>query len=355
MVSSARRPTQEDVARRAGVSRGTVSLVLNDRRGRVLISAATREKVVAAARDLGYSPNPVAQMLARGRNRIIGFFTFEQTFPYGEEDFHHRYLVGVEREACSRDFDLLLFTRGGGEGPKAIYRSGMNTLRLADGCIFIGTDPDPEGLQRLLAEGYPFVLIGRTRIAPDALDTVVHDHAGGAAEAARHLLGLGHRAIAVALQSQDTEFIRERVEGCRRAVAEAGDARLSLIESCPGAAELKAALLSHGATALICADRRILPAVRALVAEGEVRVPDELSVALLATAGPEFGMPVSHVDLNRARLGRIAFERVSARIEGRLSGFARISVPCQFVAGATTGPAPRRLSGAAAGGRRSRG
>jgi DNA-binding LacI/PurR family transcriptional regulator len=168
MVPLTRRPTQADVARRAGVSRGTVSLVLNNRGGRVLISTATREKVLAAARELGYSPNPVAQMLASGRNRIIGFFTFEETFPYGQEDFHHRYLVGVERSACARDFDLLLFTRGGRDQPKTIYRAGMNSLRLADGSIFIGTDPDPEGLQRLLEENYPFVLIGRTRIPPTA-------------------------------------------------------------------------------------------------------------------------------------------------------------------------------------------
>lgn len=120
------------MARLAGVSRGTVSLVLNRQNSHVPISRATRDKVTAAARQLGYSPNPIAQMLASGRNRIIGFFAFEGTFPYGQEDFHHPYLVGVEHEACVRDFDLLLFTRQD-QPPHALLGScyGINARQQA--------------------------------------------------------------------------------------------------------------------------------------------------------------------------------------------------------------------------------
>ena len=94
-----KRPTQADVAKHAGVSRGTVSFVLNQTEGLVPISQETRQRVLDAARALGYSPNPVAQMLARGNTQIIGIFPFEGTFPYTPSDFYYTYLVGIEQEA----------------------------------------------------------------------------------------------------------------------------------------------------------------------------------------------------------------------------------------------------------------
>ena len=343
MAQPPKRPTQVDVADLAGVSRGTVSLVLNKQDGRVPISEGTRRRVLAAARELGYAPNPVAQMLASGRNRIVGFFTFEETFRYAQEDFHHPYLFGIERRACERDFDLLLFTRGGTGRDRAIYRGGMNSLRLADGTVFIGTDPDPEGLERLLGENYPFVLIGRTRIANDRIDTVVHDHTRAAIDATTHLLDGSHRRLAFAADALDTEFIRDRLAGTETAVGRMRDATLVVLcgPVVDSAASLERALRQHGATALICADRRMLPAVRGMAAEGRVRVPDDLSVVFLVTDDDEFFMTASRVRLDRAMLGRIAFDRLIERVEGRAEGFRRILVPCDFVVGRTTRPLAR--------------
>jgi LacI family transcriptional regulator len=105
-----RRPTQADVAQRAGVSRGTVSLILNHNQGRVPISQETRERVMAAALELGYSPNPVAQMLARGNTRIIGIISFEEPLPYIPGDGYYADLVGSEREGAVRDYSVLRFT-----------------------------------------------------------------------------------------------------------------------------------------------------------------------------------------------------------------------------------------------------
>lgn len=339
-MPSSKRPTQADVATLAGVSRGTVSLVLNNQGGRVPISEGTRQKVLAAARELGYSPNPIAQMLASGRNRIIGFLSFEETFPYGQEDFHHRYLLGIERRACEKDFDLLLFTRGGMGSDTSIYRGGMNALRLADGTIFIGTDPDPEGLERLLGEGYPFVLIGRTRIANERIDTVVHDHAEAAVRAVDHLLDLGHRRLAFVAEALDLEFVRDRLAGSRTAVAGVPEASLAVLvgAAARSAEDLAAALRERAATALICADRRVLAAVRQLATEGAFRVPGDLSVVFLVSGADEFSQTASRVRLNRAMLGAIAFDRLVARIEGRGESFRRILVPCDFVAGKTSAP-----------------
>lgn len=105
-----KRPTQADVAQRAGVSHGTVSLVLNHTEGRVPISQETRERVLAAAQELGYAPNPIAQMLARGSTRIIGIFSFEETFPYTPADFYYPYLVGIEHEAAVQGYNSVMYS-----------------------------------------------------------------------------------------------------------------------------------------------------------------------------------------------------------------------------------------------------
>jgi DNA-binding LacI/PurR family transcriptional regulator len=340
MAQPVKRPTQTDVAGRAGVSRGTVSLVLNKRTGRVPISEATRERVLAAARELGYSPNPIAQMLASGRNRIIGFFTFEETFPYGQGDFHHRYLYGIEQTACDNDFDLLLFTRNRGKAPKTILNDGMNTVRLADGTVFIGTNPDPEGLRRLLAENYPFVLIGRTSIPVDEIDTVVHDHVNAAIRATGHLIEMNHRRLAFLAEDTDFEFIRERLAGCRIPVDGTVDATLTVLTgpAVETAENLKEAIRSLGVTAVICGDRRVEPALRNLFSDGGLRVPGEISVVFLVTTDETSFASASRVSLRRAMVGQIAFNRLIDRIDGRVEEFRRILAPCEFFAGDTTAP-----------------
>src|SRR5262245_48484111 len=111
----ARRPTQADIARLAGVSQATVSVVLNGRDSDVRISPATRERVLTVIREWGYVANPSARSLAGGRNRIIGVHTFEPVFPTTSVDFYFPFLLGMEQEAADLGYDLLLFTSAGGD------------------------------------------------------------------------------------------------------------------------------------------------------------------------------------------------------------------------------------------------
>ncbi|HEX2037918.1 MAG TPA: LacI family DNA-binding transcriptional regulator, partial [Chloroflexota bacterium] len=222
MGTSLRRPTQEDVARLAGVSRATVSLVLNGRTaGRVAISEKTRERVWRALRQVGYAPNAAAQMLARGRNQLLGIFTYEAEFPYEAGNLYYAFLLGIEREASRRGFNCLLFTRnranpggrhGGGAG---IYHGDVNTLSLADGSILLGASPDRDELRRLYEERYPFVYIGRREVAGCEIEWVVNDYAAGCEAAVRHLVSLGHRKVALTGGDRKAEAYRDRLAGCR--------------------------------------------------------------------------------------------------------------------------------------------
>jgi DNA-binding LacI/PurR family transcriptional regulator len=336
-----KRPTQADVAQQAGVSRGTVSLVLNNTEGPVPISQETRERVLAAAEALGYSPNPVAQMLARGSTGIIGIFPFEGTFPYTPADFYYPYLVGIEREAAIQDYNVLLFTRKQAETPYKIYQDGPNSLRLADGLILTGNYPDPTVLRWLLKEDYSFVLIGRSKIPLNEIDTVVNDHKPCSYEATRHLIDLNHRHLGFVVDDLSLAYHQERLAGCQMAVDEASNVHLTMLGSqvLTSTVEFINTIGQYKITALICADRKLVTRTVDLIQEIHLQIPDDLSLVFLVsnTWDLPFANP-TRVNLNRDVKGRVAVQRLVKRLEGSLSGYQQIQVPCQFVIGNTTAP-----------------
>ena len=130
-----RRVRQTDVARLAGVSPATVSLVINNRiGGNVRISAETQQRVLDAVDQLGYVVDPAARSLAGGHNSLLGVFTFESIFPLIHRDFYYRFLVGIEEEAENLGYDLLLFTSAGNvDGTRRVYSQGVNRLRRGPG------------------------------------------------------------------------------------------------------------------------------------------------------------------------------------------------------------------------------
>ncbi len=334
-----KRPTQADVARRAGVSRGTVSLVLNQTEYRVPISPETRERVVAAAQELGYMPNPVAQMLVRGTTRILGFYSFEETFPYSSEDFYYPYLMGIEREATNQDYNVLLFTRKLAELTQNGYSDGMSSFRLADGSILVGNYPNPVIFEALLKEGVPLVLIGRSSFPTNVVDTIVNDHRPCSYAATRHLIDLGHRQLGFIVDDLNLAYHQERLFGVRKAIDEAAGAQLTILsrEELSSPENFRQALRRNEISALLCADRKLFTPMIEVLQKLALRIPQDLSLVFLVinTWNIPFTNP-THVKLNRNIKGKVAVERLVQRIAGTLEEHEQIQVPCEFVVGNTT-------------------
>lgn len=334
-----KRPTQADIAQRAGVSRGTVSLVLNKTASRVPISQETRDRVLEAVRELGYVPNPVAQMLARGRNQIIGFFTFDDDFPYTSGDFYNPYLIGVEREAGIQGYSVLLFTRNRTKTREEIYQTFMASMRLADGIILTGNQPDSVFLRQLIQENHPFVLLGTCDIPHDEIDSVESNHEPASKTAVEHLLNLGHRHLGFVAEQMHLSHHQARLRGSEDAVHSSNAQLIHLFqEDLATAQALQTKLQKHKITALICADRSLFAPLADHIQTLSLQIPQELSLVFLSDI---WGLPFinpTRVRLNRDEAGRSAVKRLIQRLDRDNDDFQQVRIACEFIIGESTAP-----------------
>src|SRR6187431_1943529 len=155
MAISRRRPTSADVAARAGVSRTTVSFVLNDRPG-TNISVTTRERVLVAAAELGYHPHASARGLAGGMSHILGFVLRQSAEQVAGDAALAETLSGLASAARTAGFRVMVEPLDPVDGSyEALLRA-----QHVDGLVLSGPRIDDEGLVDLARDGFPIVLQG---------------------------------------------------------------------------------------------------------------------------------------------------------------------------------------------------
>jgi LacI family transcriptional regulator len=341
----ARRPTQADIARLAGVSQATVSFVLNERDADIRISPATRERVLAIMREWGYVANPSARSLAGGRNRIIGVYTFEPVFPTTSVDFYFPFLLGMEQEAAELGYDLLLFTSAGGE--RQIFRDGATRLALADGALLLGRDPTVEEIERLRDSGYPFVYVGHREVSGPPISYVAADYAGTTRQLTERLFELGHQRVAyVRLGDGDAQPSRDREKGFRRAMPGGTVRRLAgpvwTLDSLAEVDGLVGEILRSGITGMVAEQELLAEEILAVVQRQGLSVPDDLSIVVLGDSTGARGGDTSWTGLMvpREQMGAEATRLLVRLLEDTETTAHIQNVECPVVPGATVG-APR--------------
>ncbi|ADB32727.1 transcriptional regulator, LacI family [Kribbella flavida DSM 17836] len=218
--SGPKRPvTLDDVARAAGVSQPTASRVLNGSARKV--AESYRERVLEAARALGYTPNLPAQAMARGTSRTIALVTSLISDPYfgalaaeilkqAEAVGLHVSIAVTERRA-DRELDLVRELRG--QQPRAIILAGSGSVDPPS------EQPLVDELRRYEETGGRVVLISRSDLP---FDTVDFDNHEGARQLARELAGIGYRRCLVLGSDTPLLSMRRRVEGFVHGLADAG-------------------------------------------------------------------------------------------------------------------------------------
>ena len=219
IILARRNVTSRDVAKKAGVSRTTVSFVLNDvKEGN--ISEETRQRVLAAAKELNYVPNAAAQALAGQRTRIIGL-VFSGRFQHLPTHFFLLQLMDGLLKVVQQNGLRLLVDRPGDEQANGDYLNLVRAKRI-DGLIMIEPQSADSGLRALARDGFPIVLIGH--LPGVKICSVDVDNRGAAREAVHHLLSLGHRRIACITNAPLTSYTAtaERLLGYRDALESTG-------------------------------------------------------------------------------------------------------------------------------------
>jgi len=270
--------TLEDVSRRAGVSKYTVSAVLNGTRSNTRVSTATRERILTAVRDLGYQPNAVARSLRRRRTDLIGLYNARGYF-----DARNRFLaeiMGGLQEGCVQfDRDLIVFRTVHDRHVDQIYHDLVDGR--VDGVVLYA--PDEDALAQRLAESHvPAIAIAD---AVPSLPSIVVDDAMGGRLQAEHLAARGHRRVLYRGFPWPARSVQRRKEAFHDTAARLG---MTVLEGWPempdehGLSRQERELLTLPAgerpTAAICwedshADRLLLEC-RSL----GLRVPEDLAV-----------------------------------------------------------------------------
>jgi LacI family transcriptional regulator, galactose operon repressor len=204
--------TMADVASRAGVSKTTVSRVLN---GKDDLDPATAARVRQVIEELGYVPSAGAVSLARGRTRVVGMLVPSLTWPWVGE-----VLQGVVDVVEAEGYGLLLFSASRGEESILRFASKVSAKSF-DALVVI----EPEGTLEYLAElhrkGLPVVLIDDRGNRPE-FPSVAPTNREGGESAARHLLELGRRRPVIVAGPEGMGCTRDRLEGFAAVYADAG-------------------------------------------------------------------------------------------------------------------------------------
>ncbi|MFE2700495.1 LacI family DNA-binding transcriptional regulator [Streptomyces mirabilis] len=212
-----RPPTIHDVAREAGVSRGTVSRVLN---GGHYVSPAAQEAVNAAIRRTGYVVNRHARSLITGRSDSIGFLLTEPQERFFEDPNFNVLLRGCTQALAGHDIPLLLMLAGTEDERRRIAR--YITAGHVDGVLLVSSHSGDPVAEQLREAGVPLVACGKPIGLGSKVSYVAADDRDGARDMVKHLVSLGRRRIGMVTGPLDTPGGVERLAGYREVLAEAG-------------------------------------------------------------------------------------------------------------------------------------
>lgn len=353
-----KRPTQIDVARAAGVSRATVSYVLNGlANGRVPISEETCKRVLAAIEDLGYEPDARGQALRSGSTQTVGLIL---------PDIHNPHFWqiadGVEQELRASDYHLLLSSANlNPEYGEDIFK--VLSRRHIDGMILIGAPLfQSEGAQKILAQlikqRFPVAKIGEHPL----IDCVASNYLAATQEAMTYLISLRHQRIGLIFGVRppwanlrigelpvDLAGGMDRLQTYQDCLQAAGlPVDPALIITCGTNVEdgYEAALqllkLTPRPTALLAINDLLAIGAQRAANDLGLRVPADLSIVgyddvpLASYLTPR--LTTSSKDM--VKVGREAAKMLLARIREPDRPHQRVDVQARFIIRESTGPAP---------------
>lgn len=332
--------TMQDVAKLAGVSRATVSRIVNAQGTPIPISETTRRAVQDAIRTLGYTPNRIAQSLMNHSTRVIGLSMVAFATPPEEiddwvdiySDTVGKIIGGVHSITAQRNYDVQLLGRCEVEDSDAPPHTN-SPLDFVEGVIYVTQNPRYDLYTPIVRSGIPLVMVGPNP-SELAISSVAGDNSGAVYALTSALARRGHRRIGLILPRQLSDLLsRLREEGYRRAHQENGlqvDPAL-IVPDCASdahnvnhlqlraeAADRLLALPDRPTAIVVAWADAVLSTLHAIKAHG-LRCPDDIE---LVSYGDEPGFATSDpgitaLDLRLASMAATAAQLLFDELEGK--------------------------------------
>ncbi|MFY0577145.1 LacI family DNA-binding transcriptional regulator [Cystobacter fuscus] len=327
-----------DVAKLAQVSHQTVSRVLHDSPH---VKGETRERVLAAIRQLNYRPNSVAQALVTGRSRVIGVVSLD-TVHYGPAST----LLGIEEAAHNAGYAVSITSLRSRSRTSVLDAVQLLQDQAVDGVVVIAPHTTAlEALRRLPAD-LPMVAVGAG--STNAVPVVAVDQIGGAKAATQHLLDLGHRTVWHLAGPEDWIEAEQRISGWQAALKQAGAPIPALLRgdwSAHSGYELGRQLLEKpDATAVFVANDQMALGLLRRLHEVNREKPRQISIVGFDDI-PEAGYftpPLTTVRQDFAEVGRRCIHLLLGQIEGSAKTKEHVLVPIQLILRQSTAAAKAR-------------
>jgi LacI family transcriptional regulator len=340
--------TLDDVARHAGVSRSTVSRVINNHPN---VSSNTRTRVEEAIAQCGYRPHAVARSLATSKTNIIGMVVPESVTKLFIDPYYPLLLRGAT-EACNRNgyhMILSLFTASVGSAVMLdrIARSGY-----LEGVVLANASLDDSLIPSLFDEGISFVNIGR--YPDDRVSYIDVDNVGGARMATEHLIRLGHTRIATISGPLDMVPGQDRLQGYtevmnthRLPVSDGMVVEGDFMEA-GGRAAMTELLRAEPTAVFAASDSMAIGAIKAIRAAG-LRVPEDVAMVGFddIPSGLTIDPELTTVRQPIEQIGTLAVETLINLIESevrrdRISATHRLVLPTELIVRGSCGSKLRR-------------
>lgn len=270
--------TLEDIAKKVGVSRSTVSRVVNDSPN---VSPAVRERVMREIKATGFHPNAAARSLASQHTNMVGLVLPQSVSSFFTDPYFPFLTQGVAFGCNNNDLTLSLFLVGNKEDEEKIYPR-ISRRGLLDGVLLQAGAMGDWLIDRLSNSSVPTVILGRP-FEPESVNYIDVDNLAAAENAVCHLVNLGYKKIATITGNPGSAVTMDRLEGYRRALAKAGRpmdnnliAQGEFTET-SGYQAMKQILPHHPDALFSASDIMAAGAMRAIFETG-LRVPEDIAI-----------------------------------------------------------------------------
>lgn len=331
-----RNVTIRDVAKAAGVSKSTVSLVLQDS---PKVAPKTRERVWAALDKLGYIPNAAARTLAQGRTGVIGLATVNFNQKLTERIYFSGIMGALLEVLAEHKYHMM------------IYNAAVPLQLAVDGMLFLSVNVDHPLVDQVKRARLPYAFLNR-RTTDAETPYVSHDFAAGGRLAAEHFIELGHRHVGVLTWRPGIPPHKERLAGFQGALAEAygGGATCTVIEATdltPAAGYEGAMQMLSGParpTAVFVSNYELLPGLLDCCRDLSLRIPGDLSVICFDDpwAAGAMDPPITVVRPASEEVGRLGAELIVSLVEGRQGRPAQTLISPRLIVRESTRPFDHR-------------